>query len=640
MKYEKAPAYAADPTKYYNTGDHYSDFESITCYSSKDLVNWTFENDVVTHADVSGHADMEGADAAWVGRLGVAEVDGTYVMMVQHECDDPDNSLDGDTDNWSKQVLVLTSSTPTGKFAWNQRINMKPYTGGTSNTGDQTVFTDEETGKDYLVFSYGSGRGRVFISEIINQGNGKFGLSTDKTYKVYQGAGREGNCMFKYNGAYYLCASDLYGWNASHAYYMKLDSLEDSYLKNRPVTTSMTLMDGASDDFCHVTQTGFFYTVQGSAQETVLFCGDRWAAFAGNGLGFNQWCPLSFEADGTPYFNSLSSWNLDAATGEWEVEADNNYVKNGSFDADRISVSQMAGWTNAVREGNSPINNNGTRVTGKYALRLGDSVDFDCTISQVVASSKYVELADGNYNMTAKVRNSGTFDELQMYAKSGTIKQAAAIGAASDWTTVTLENISVTGGKVEIGFEADGKANAWCNVDDVTLVKSTDATSAKGTISGTIDSDVAGSTLKITAAQKNGTEKYTQEIVLATGSQNFTISPVKAGEYTVSADSYGCQITAENNNVTVSDGQTATGIVFHVTGNMGTVKGKVVDDVATAVSDVAVTLTKAGQTKEVTTDSKGEYEFANVEAGEYTLSFAKTGYSSVENVEVTVTKIR
>ena len=86
----------------------------------------------------------------------------------------------------------------------------------------------------------------------------------------------------------------------------------------------------------------------------MIFCGDRWADFAGNGLGYNQWCPLSFEGD-TPYFNSLSSWNLDEETGTWNVAEDNNYAMNGSFDADRVSSFSLAGWSNTVEKGNSPI---------------------------------------------------------------------------------------------------------------------------------------------------------------------------------------------------------------------------------------------------------------------------------------------
>ena len=50
--------------------------------------------------------------------------------------------------------------------------------------------------------------------------------------------------MFKYNGKYYICASDLYGWNASHAYYLVLDSLEPEYLKSKDVVTNMEVMPG------------------------------------------------------------------------------------------------------------------------------------------------------------------------------------------------------------------------------------------------------------------------------------------------------------------------------------------------------------------------------------------------------------
>ena len=107
----------------------------MTCYSSTDLVNWTFEGDVVTREQLSGTEEMGGEEVQWVGRLGVAymEESGTYAMFVQHEYADPDNSIDaagGDTseDGTTKQVLVLTSDSPVGTFKWNQRINMAEYT--------------------------------------------------------------------------------------------------------------------------------------------------------------------------------------------------------------------------------------------------------------------------------------------------------------------------------------------------------------------------------------------------------------------------------------------------------------------------------------------------------------------------------
>ena len=532
VKYEEAEKYAANPAAGPYSTDPSPNFVGVTCYSSKDLVSWNYEGLVADREEVSGRQEMNHQEVAWVGRLGVAKVGDKYALLVQHECPDEDNSLDGnvDSDQFSKQVLVLTSDTPTGRFTWNQRINMKDYTGGTPNTGDQTVFTDDD-GTSYLVYSYGSGRGRIFLSKIIAQENGKIGLAP--SHKIYQGTGREGNCMFKYQGKYYVCASDLYGWNASHAYYMVLDSLEDSYLDSFQPVGSMALMDGSSDDFCHVTQTGFFYTVKGSEQETVLFCGDRWADFAGNGLGYNQWCPLSFQADGTPYFNSLSSWDLDIATGRWTVHASNNYIKNGSFDADRIDLTELAGWTNTIQSGTSPISNAKDRVTGKYALKLGDSVDFDCKVSQVITqdtkTADAVALPDGSYDLTAKIKNSGTFEELSMYAKSnGLTKKAIIKQAHGAYTEVSLKDVTVSGGKAEVGFIAKGKAAASALVDDVSFVRSSAQSADTESIVLPITSDVAKD-VAITVTSADGTVAYVYEGKLKTGAETFTIAPVKAG---------------------------------------------------------------------------------------------------------------
>ena len=252
-------------------------------------------------------------------------------------------------------------------------------------------------------------------------------------------------------------------------------------------------MNGTSDDYAHVTQTGFFVNVKGSRQETVIYCGDRWANFAGNGLGYNQWFPLSFDGH-TPYFNSLGSWNLDVKTGEWNVAKDNNYVKNGSFEADRRRVPnpikpvqlQFTGWKTKVIKGNaisfdtirSPyLNHNNSEsdrkvVIGEKSLALSDKVDFQREVSQTIMSSPFVKLENGNYVLTAKIKNSGHFVQLEMYATSNdkTLKYAVTEENHS-WITIRIEDIKIENGKVEIGFLADGTANAFCYVDDVSLVK-------------------------------------------------------------------------------------------------------------------------------------------------------------------------
>ncbi|GAB6010966.1 family 43 glycosylhydrolase [Viscerimonas tarda] len=463
VRYREAELYRNDPS----VTQAKDNFVSVTCYTSTDLVNWKFEGDALTRAELDKHYD----NTRWAGRLGVAYIKAIskYALFVQHD----------------KEVLVAVSDNPAGPFTWHQRINMKEMI-GTTNTGDQTVFTDEDTGLSYLVYSYGQGRNKIYVSEI-GVKDGMVGL-LDCT-QIFRGESREGNCMFKYKGKYYMFASNIYGWDSSYAYYLVADNVRGPYLP----ANDMLITPGSMDDYAHVSQTGFFVKAKGSKHETVIFCGDRWADFAGNGLGYNQWCPLSFDGE-TPYFNSLNSWNLNAATGEWEVANDNNYVKNGSFEADRRHIpsndkpiqEQLLGWVTKVYEGNavvigsssSPVLNyfntqeDRKFVVGEKSLHISDKINFKRRVYQIVESTPHVNLEDGVYTLSAKIKNSKGFDKLEMYAESGGKINTLKITAENpSWSAINLKEVPVKNGKIEIGFLANGIAGANCQIDDVSLVK-------------------------------------------------------------------------------------------------------------------------------------------------------------------------
>ena len=461
-KYKEAVDYC--PKALAGSKSNLTNFVSVTCYKSDDLVHWTFVGDVLTPSSAGW--------AYWVGRLGVAYIPEArkYALVTQ----------------FNNNVLVATCSTPTGLFKKHNLIDMTGMI-GTPNTGDQTVFTDPDTGKSYLCYSDGKGRSRIYISEIGVCDDGKIGLKD--CHQIYKGSGREGDCRFKYKGRYYVCASDLYGWNASNVYYLESESIYGPYTP----TNNMQKMPGADADYGHVTQTGFFYTVRGSKQETVIYCGDRWAGFAGNGNGYNQWCPISF-VNGKPYFNSLSQWHLNADTGEWYVGQDNNYVKNFSFDADRVNIPSgnkpkqdfLRGWTTVVKKGNkvvvgdgsSPVlnakNSSADRVTvmGNHCLNMTDKEDFQRQVYQKISSAGSVPLPDGLYTLTAYAKTATAFNELYMYAKSGNKTwQTSVTHADGKWYAYTIDSVQVRNGVVEVGFYADGHANDWCHIDDVRLVR-------------------------------------------------------------------------------------------------------------------------------------------------------------------------
>lgn len=419
VKYAGAATYAANP----HGQNSNTAFQAVTCYSSTDLVNWKFENNIVT----TGTPGF--GTASWFGRLGVFYNSATskYVLVTQYSGTNGSGNI------------YFTGTSPTASFTY--ATVQYPVPGvANSTTGDQTVFTDTD-GQSYLICSSSSGRSNWYVARFNTNG-----IGTQSAVRIGGGTGREGNCMFKYNGRYYFCSSDLYGWNASRCYYISATNIFGPYGAEGIMTNSAT-------DYCHVTQTGFFITVAGSSGTTVVFCGDRWADFAGNGNGYNQWCPVTFSGT-TPIFNSLSKWDLNAAAGTWSVAAGNNYVKNPSYEADRVTMSSSTGWTTGSNSGNSGGNGNGR--TGDYFYHHTGSSTTRQTISG---------LPNGIYTLKVWHRSAGGQSTCRMFARNygGAQLNTNLNTAASSWTQRSISNINVTSGSIEIGIESVG---GWVDFED------------------------------------------------------------------------------------------------------------------------------------------------------------------------------
>jgi hypothetical protein len=238
--------------------------------------------------------------------------------------------------------------------------------------------------------------------------------------------------MFKHEGTYYFCSSDLHGWNASQSYCVSASNLKGPW-------SAEFVLDGSQPDFSHVTQTGFFISVQGTTATTIIFAGDRWSDFAGNGIGLNQWMPLSF-AGKTPHLQSLSRWSIDAKAGTWTVARGNNYVLNPSFEADRVAMTVPAGWKST----------NGSNVqsghTGRWSWQLAASGSLEQRIAAI---------PDGTYELSVWVKASATGS--QLYANGcGGANTAVAIPSGASFANVTLPRIAVSGGQCTVGVTAAG----------------------------------------------------------------------------------------------------------------------------------------------------------------------------------------
>jgi len=425
VKYTGADDYYNNPGAGKNSG--YT-FSTITCYSSTDLANWKFEGDVMTTADGIG---------GWVGRVGAAHNPNTgkFVLIAQY----------------GSGLMFGTSSTPTGHFTLaGTQSSISNVVNGMS--GDQSVFVDDD-GTAYLVFSNVSGRSHLYVAKLRSSDY----LYVEPATNVYNSSsgGREGNTMFKHNGVYYFLSSDLHGWNASHTYCITATNITGPY-------SSEFVMQGTDADFSHVTQTGLSFEVSGSSGSFVMFGGDRWCDFAGNGIGYNQWVPVTFNGT-TPVFHSLSQWNINASAGTWSVGSSNNYVQNPGFEADRVSQGSLAGW---ISSGSANGNTSGSHNPGRWAMSQYSSSAYTATMYQNIS------LPNGTYTLSAWVKSSGGQNTANIYVKNfgGSEKGYSINSSIGSWTKISISNINVTNGSIEVGVYSVANAGNWVNADDFSMV--------------------------------------------------------------------------------------------------------------------------------------------------------------------------
>lgn len=423
VKYRGAVTYAANPTG--KNGD--IGFMGVTCYSSKDLVNWKDEGLALEPNQAGG---------GWFGRVGVVYNAKTRMYVLAGQGSSPSGAYG---------EYFATSPTPDGPFKFNNvQTDLSFFVNG--GTGDQTTFQDDD-GKAYVICSNVEGRSNLYVAPLRESDF----LAIERTpTRIFRGKGREGNAMFKMDGTYYFCSSDLHGWNTSQTYCVSSKNILGPY-------GAEFVMPGTERDFSHVTQTGFFLAVKGTKGSFVINAGDRWSDFAGNGLGFNQWVPMTLE-NGKPKFHSLSEWKLDAVTGEWAVGQGNNWVLNPTFEADRVSQTTLTGW-NITPADASNINSTSQRRTGRWGAYITGTKILSQTIT---------ELPNGTYNLSVWFKSGGAG---QVFAKGfGGSDMSSSVSAASGWTKKTISGIKVTNRTMQVGAQSSN--GQWLALDDFELVKS------------------------------------------------------------------------------------------------------------------------------------------------------------------------
>jgi hypothetical protein len=257
----------------------------VSCYSSKDLVSWTFKGDVVKMAD------PDNLGPKWIlerPKVYYNEKSGKYVMYFH---------LDNKTYKAAK-VGIAISDTPDGDFKY-----LKSFRPLNHESRDIGQFIDDD-GSAYLIFE---DRPNGFHIAKLSDDY----LSVEKEICLIPDH-MEGGAVVHYNGLYYAIGSALTGWNANPNKYATSVSLAGPWSEFKDIAPPETKTYGS--------QSTMILKVVGSKKTTVIFMGDIWKPKTQWDSRY-LWMPLEL-GDGKLWLPKPQPWELNIKTGEWKYLAD------------------------------------------------------------------------------------------------------------------------------------------------------------------------------------------------------------------------------------------------------------------------------------------------------------------------------
>ncbi|HMR19645.1 MAG TPA: family 43 glycosylhydrolase, partial [Sphingobacterium sp.] len=254
-----------DEGKYYLFGEYKTDsvntFIGFSCYSSTDLVNWTFERLALP---------MQKSGPLGPDRIGErvkvmkSSATGEYVMYMHTD----------DKRYRDPQVGYATSKTINGEYTFQGPLL---YEGKPIRKWDMGTFQDHD-GTGYLLVHHGD----------IYRLSDDFRSAEKKVASGISGSG-ESPAMFKRKDTYYLLSSSLTSWERNDNIYHTATKIEGPWTKQGLFCPEGTLT--------HNSQCSFVLSVKRERDTLYMYMGDRWS-FPKQGQAATQvWLPL--QAHGT-----------------------------------------------------------------------------------------------------------------------------------------------------------------------------------------------------------------------------------------------------------------------------------------------------------------------------------------------------
>ena len=225
-----------------------TDVTGVSCYSSKDLLNWKFEGVVLKAVPDDPESDLHPSQVVERPKVIYNEKTKKFVMWMH--TDSPDYT--------KAEAGVAIADSPTGEFKY-----LGGFRPNDSMSRDQTLFVDDD-GTAYQ-FSSSEENQTMHINRLTEDYT-----KPDGTYvRRFVGMAREAPAVFKYNGKYYMLSSGCTGWSPNQAEMAVADSIMGEWtVLGDPCT-------GPDAEKTFYGQSTYVISVQGK-KDAYIACFDMW----------------------------------------------------------------------------------------------------------------------------------------------------------------------------------------------------------------------------------------------------------------------------------------------------------------------------------------------------------------------------
>ncbi len=338
-------------------------FVGINLYSSPDLKNWTFVNQILkktSHPDLNNDAVIERAKILHNKKTG------QFVMWMHFEGHDAYKIA---------EVGLATCNTIGGNYTFHSHFRPLDI-----DSRDINVYQDDD-GKGYLICTT-KGNQNVSLFEL------------DSTYtrvlrEIYRGSASndmecEGHAIIKTGGYYFWLMSWCTGWDFNDNHYFYATKLAGPWTAGGKIAVSNT--------HTYESQVGFAVTVEGSAKTTFLYTGDRWSV---RNFGMSRIVLLPIEVSGTKLSVKWhDQYNIDVKTGEWNAGA--RYFPDGVYTISAKHSGLVLGTNGSSVQQQSPTGEN------SQVWRIQNIGASHFKIISV-ASGKVLDVSDASKEVGAKI---------------------------------------------------------------------------------------------------------------------------------------------------------------------------------------------------------------------------------------------